>query len=57
MEQLEKALKKLVSEGYKLKQQHGNPEWRKALEEAETVLIKNKKEKNGSLTPEGKPKA
>jgi hypothetical protein len=45
MEQLEKALKNLVSEGYKLKKQHSNPEWKKALEEAENVLIKRKKEK------------
>lgn len=43
MEQLEKALKKLVSEGYKLKKQHSNPEWKKALEEAEAVLIQQKK--------------
>lgn len=45
MEQLEKALKNLVSEGYKLKKQHSNPEWKKALEEAESVLIKRKQEK------------
>lgn len=45
MEQLEKALKKLVSEGYKLKQQHSNQEWRKALEDAEAVLIQKKKNK------------
>lgn len=47
MEQLEKALKKLVSEGYKLKLQHNNPDWKKALEEAEDVLIKLKKLKKG----------
>jgi hypothetical protein len=45
--ELEKALKKLVSEGYKLKAQHANAEWKKALEEAEDVLIKLKKEKKG----------
>lgn len=43
--EMEKALKSLVSEGYKLKKQHSNPEWKKALEEAESVLIKRKKEK------------
>jgi hypothetical protein len=40
--ELIKVLKKLVSEGYKLKQQHNNPEWRKALEDAEEILIKVK---------------
>jgi hypothetical protein len=35
-----KSLKKLFSEEYKLKTQHGNPNWKKALEEAENVLIK-----------------
>lgn len=34
-----KTLKKLVSEGYKLKAHHSNPAWRQALEEAETLLI------------------
>lgn len=43
--EMEKALKSLVSEGYKLKKQHSNPEWKKALEEAESVLIKRKKER------------
>ena len=47
MEQLEKALKNLVSEGYKLKKQHSIPEWRKALEEAESALIKRRQEKKG----------
>lgn len=43
MEELEKALKKLVSEGYKLKAQHNNPDWKKALEDAEAILISKKK--------------
>ena len=47
--ELEKALKKLVSEGYKLKAQHSNPDWKKALEEAEDVLIKAKQEKKNHL--------
>ena len=42
--ELIKALKKLVSEGYKLKSQHNNPEWREALENAEELLIKIKNE-------------
>ena len=39
-----KILKAIVSEGYKLKAQHSNKEWRKALEDAEQLLIdyKNK---------------
>ena len=37
-----KTLKKMVSEGYKLKAQHSNPEWRKALEDAEQLLIQLK---------------
>ena len=45
MSEVEKALKNLVSEGYKLKKQHSNPEWKKALEEAESALIKIKQEK------------
>ena len=42
--ELIKAMKALVSEGYKLKAQHSNPEWKKALENAELLLIENKKE-------------
>lgn len=41
--ELVKALKQLVSEGYKLKAQHSNVEWREALENAEDILIKIKK--------------
>lgn len=37
-----KILKKIVSEGYKLKQQHNNPEWKKALEDAEQLIIDSK---------------
>ena len=37
-----KILKKLVSEGYKMKAQHNNPEWRKALEDAEQLFLDNK---------------
>jgi hypothetical protein len=33
--ELEQALKTLISEGYKLKAQHNNPKWKKALENAE----------------------
>lgn len=40
-----KTLKQLVSEGYKLKAHHGNKDWREALENAEELLIKIKKEK------------
>lgn len=47
--ELEKSIKKLFSEGYKLKAQHSNPDWKKALEEAEDVLIKIKQEKKNHL--------
>jgi len=33
-----KILKTLVSEGYKLKRQHNNPKWKKALEDAESII-------------------
>jgi len=39
-----KILRKIVGEGYGLKAQHNNPEWRKALEDAETLLINARKE-------------
>lgn len=39
MDETIKILKKLVSEGYKLKAQHNNPDWKKALENAEGKLI------------------
>jgi histidyl-tRNA synthetase len=42
MEEAMKILKKLVSEGYKLKAQHNNDKWRKALEDAEELIIKHK---------------
>jgi hypothetical protein len=42
MEEAIKIIKRLVSEGYKLKAQHKNDEWRKALEDAEELIIKNK---------------
>lgn len=42
---LVKVLKKLVSEGYKLKEQHNNPKWREALENAEETLIEYKKKR------------
>jgi hypothetical protein len=42
MEETIKILKKLVSEGYKLKSQHNNDKWRKALEDAEELIIKHK---------------
>ena len=38
-----KILKRIVSEGYKLKVQHNNSEWRKALEDAERLIIDSKK--------------
>lgn len=41
-----KILKKIVGEGYKLKAQHSNPDWRKALEDAEQLLISNKQVKS-----------
>ena len=41
--ELIKALKKLVSEGYKLKAQHNNSQWLEALENAEHLLINIKK--------------
>lgn len=37
-----KILRKIVGEGYKLKAQHNNPEWREALESAEGLLIDEK---------------
>ena len=39
-----KVLKDLVSEGYKLKSHHhnGNEDWKKALQNAERILIENK---------------
>ena len=37
-----KILKNIVGQGYKLKAQHNNPEWRKALEDAELLLIDEK---------------
>lgn len=39
-----KILRKIVGEGYKLKAQHNNPEWKEALENAEALLIKARKE-------------
>jgi cysteinyl-tRNA synthetase len=36
---LRKILKKLVSEGYKLKSHHSNTEWKEALEDAEKLII------------------
>lgn len=45
MEEAIKALKKVIAEGYKLKAQHNNPDWRKALENAEAVVLNHKKEK------------
>ena len=42
MEEVIKILKKLVSEGYKLKAQHNNNKWRKALEDAEELIINHK---------------
>lgn len=41
-----KILRKIVGEGYKLKAQHSNPEWRKALEDAEQLLIDEKKKQS-----------
>ena len=40
-----KILRAIVGEGYKLKAQHNNPEWRKALEDAEGLLIRLRSEK------------
>ena len=46
MEEAIKILKNLINEGYKLKAQHNNEKWRKALEDAErlleTLLVKTK---------------
>lgn len=36
---LRKILKKIVSEGYKLKSHHSNPDWKNALEDAEELII------------------
>lgn len=36
---LRKIIKNVVGQGYKLKAQHSNPEWREALEAAESLLI------------------
>ena len=40
-----KALKKIVAEGYKLKAQHSNSKWGEALEGVEQILIDEKKER------------
>lgn len=37
--EIKKVIKNIVGQGYKLKAQHSNPEWRKALEETESLLI------------------
>jgi len=39
--ELVEVVKKLVSEGYKLKSQHNNPKWKQALENAEQLLKQN----------------
>ena len=39
MGDIRKILKKLVSEGYKLKAQHSNKDWKDALENAESLLV------------------
>jgi hypothetical protein len=39
----EKIIKKLIAEGYKLKAHHNNKEWKKALEDAESYIISQKK--------------
>jgi hypothetical protein len=49
MEEAIKVLKKLVSDGYKLKAQHNNDKWRKSLEDAEELII-NYKAKTNELT-------
>ena len=41
-----KILKNIIAEGYKLKLQHSNTEWRKALENAEQLLIEEKQKLN-----------
>ena len=33
-----KIIKRLVSEGYSLKAHHNNPDWKKALEDAELLI-------------------
>lgn len=38
-DKLRKILKKIVGEGYKLKSHHNNPDWKNALESAESLLI------------------
>jgi hypothetical protein len=38
-----KILRAIVGEGYKLKAQHNNPGWRDALENAEQLLINERK--------------
>ncbi len=39
MSDIRKILKKLVSEGYKLKAQHSNKDWKDALENAASLLV------------------
>jgi len=36
---MRKILKRIVSEGYKLKAHHSNPSWKEALEDAESLII------------------
>jgi len=38
-----KILKKIVGQGYKLKAQHSNADWREALENAEQLVMDEKK--------------
>jgi len=46
-----KILRAIIGEGYKLKAQHNNPEWRKALEDAEGLLIKLRSEEKQEEIP------
>ena len=41
--EFEQVLKTLISEGYKLKAQHNNIKWKKALEDAEFCLHNNRR--------------
>jgi hypothetical protein len=50
-----KIIKRLVSEGYSLKAHHNNPDWKKALEDAE-LLIKELSKPKPHKIPECDPR-
>lgn len=45
----QKTIKRLLSEGYKLKAHHSNPEWKKALEDGEELMIRVQKQQKPKI--------